>query len=259
MSKGGGGSGSGGGKVMGNVPVGPLGPGGLGLGVAVAVDGAGGGGAVTARQAGGLIDLRLRVSPLASPLPVALQNIAKAVNIAFQTNYGENMLETVYQAAIVKRDEVVVVHREYFGYGTGWFSMFGMFIKTLQLTMRGPDPASPEFQKLLEHKRPGSIRGLLDLVGRKLDIVPEYEDRVPYYVEQMFDRLEASGIIVGWSREEWTIRTTRVGLNIRIAPSEYALGVLREREELEKRARTAANDAPPEPAPASDAPPAANA
>jgi hypothetical protein len=34
----------------------------------------------------------------------------------------------------------------------------------------------------------------------------------------MFDRLEASGIIVGWSRDNWKITTTTIGLNIRIAP-----------------------------------------
>ena len=31
-------------------------------------------------------------------------------------------------------------------------------------------------------------------------------------------RLEASGIIVGWNRDDWTIRTTTIGLNIRIEP-----------------------------------------
>ncbi len=55
------------------------------------------------------------------------------------------------------------------------------------------------------------------MIGRKLDIITEYEDRVPAYVEQMFDRLEASGIIVGWDRNEWEIWTTTIGLDIRIA------------------------------------------
>ena len=45
----------------------------------------------------------------------------------------------------------------------------------------------------------------------------EYEDRVPAYVEQMFDRLEASGIILGWDRNDWEIWTTQIGLDIRIA------------------------------------------
>jgi hypothetical protein len=35
----------------------------------------------------------------------------------------------------------------------------------------------------------------------------------------MFDRLEASGIIVGWDRDDWNITTSRIGLNIRITPS----------------------------------------
>ena len=67
-------------------------------------------------------------------------------------------------------------------------------------------------------KSPATIRGLFNLLGRKLDIVAEFEDRVPAYVEQMFDRLEASGIIVGWDRDDWEIRTTTIGLDIRIAP-----------------------------------------
>jgi hypothetical protein len=41
---------------------------------------------------------------------------------------------------------------------------------------------------------------------------------VPAYVEQMFDRLEASGIILGWDRNDWDIWTTQIGLDIRIAP-----------------------------------------
>ena len=77
---------------------------------------------------------------------------------------------------------------------------------------------SPEGQKRISEKGPASIRGLLNLMGRKLDLVAEYEDRVPAYVEQMFDRLEASGIIVGWDRNDWEIWTTRIGLDVRIAP-----------------------------------------
>jgi hypothetical protein len=88
----------------------------------------------------------------------------------------------------------------------------------MELTLEGPDPASPEGQKRIAEKGPASIRGLLNLVARKLDLVAEYEDRVPAYVEQMFDRLEASGIIVGWDRGHWDVRTTRVGLDILIEP-----------------------------------------
>ena len=52
--------------------------------------------------------------------------------------------------------------------------------------------------------------------------MPEFEDRVPAFVEQMFDRLEASGIIVGWDRGDWNISTTKIGLDIRIAPKPSA-------------------------------------
>jgi hypothetical protein len=58
----------------------------------------------------------------------------------------------------------------------------------------------------------------LNVVARKLDLVAEYEDRVPAYVEQMFDRLEASGIIIGWSRDDWEIGTTTIGLDVWISP-----------------------------------------
>ena len=35
----------------------------------------------------------------------------------------------------------------------------------------------------------------------------------------MFDRLEASGIIVGWDRGLWSVETTRIGLDIQITPT----------------------------------------
>jgi hypothetical protein len=185
------------------------------LGVAVEAPG---GGTVTARKAGGLRDMALEVDPDVVGLRGALQHLAKAVNIAFQTDYGENYLESVYQAAIVRNGEVHIVHKEYFGFRETWFGQFGRLVRSLQLTLDGPDPASPEGQRQIAEKGPASIRGLLNLVGRKLDLVAEFEDRVPAYVEQMFDRLEASGIIVGWDRGDWDIRTTRIGLDIRIAP-----------------------------------------
>ena len=192
-------------------------PGELPLGVAISTE-TGQGGTVTARRAGGLRDMALEVAPGKVGVPAALQHLAKAVNIAFQTDYGENYLESVYQAAIVRRGEVHIVHREYFGFGDTWFGQFGRLIRSLQLTLEGPDPASPEGQKRIAEKGPATIRGILSLIGRKLDLVAEYEDRVPAYVEQMFDRLEASGIILGWDRNDWEIWTTAVGLDIRIAP-----------------------------------------
>ena len=76
----------------------------------------------------------------------------------------------------------------------------------------------PRDKQRIAQKGPSTIRGILSLIGRKLDLVAEYEDRVPAYVEQTFDRLEASGIIQGWDRNQWEIRTTTIGLDIRIAP-----------------------------------------
>jgi hypothetical protein len=197
----------------------PAGAGDVPLGVAVSAA-AGEGGTVTARRAGGLLDMALEVDPAKVGVAAALQHLAKAVNIAFQTDYGENYLESVYQAAIVRRGEVYIVHREYFGFGDNWFGQFGRLIRSLQLTLEGPDPASPEGQERIREKGPATIRGILNLIGRKLDLVAEYEDRVPAYVEQMFDRLEGSGIIVGWDRDAWDIWTTTIGLDIRIAPKQ---------------------------------------
>ena len=193
----------------------PTAAGEVNLGVAVSADG---GGTVTARKAGGLRDMGLDVDPTRVGVPAALQHLAKAVNIAFQTDYGENYLESVYQAAIVRRGSIHIVHREYFGFGESWFGNFGKLLKSLQLTFQGPDPASPEGQKRIAEVGPSSLRGLFNLFARKLDLVAEYEDRVPAYVEQMFDRLEGSGIIVGWSRDHWTIETTASGLDIHITP-----------------------------------------
>jgi hypothetical protein len=194
----------------------PSASGDVSLGVAVSADA--GGGTVTARKAGGLRDMAMEVDPDTVGVKAALQHLAKAVNIAFQTDYGENYLEAVYQAAIVRNNEIHIIHREYFGFRETWFGQLGMLIRSLQLTLEGPDPASPEGQKRIIEKGPATIRGLFNLLGRKLDLVAEFEDRVPAYVEQMFDRLEASGIIVGWDRDDWEIWTTTIGLNIRISP-----------------------------------------
>jgi hypothetical protein len=216
-------------------PVAPLpvgtGPTDIPIGVAIAAD-PGDGGTVTARKAGGLRDMAMVVDPRKVGVKAALQHLAKAVNIAFQTDFGENFLESVYQAAIVRRGEVHIIHKEYFGFGEGWFSQFGRLIRSLELTLEGPDPASPEGQKRIAEKGTSTIRGLLNLLGRKLDLVAEYEDRVPAYVEQMFDRLEASGIILGWDRNDWEIWTTQIGLDIRVAPrTEVPPGVADQLEE----------------------------
>ncbi len=194
----------------------PSSSGDVSLGVAVSADA--GGGTVTARKAGGLRDMSMEVDPDTVGVKGALQHLAKAVNIAFQTDYGENYLEAVYQAAIVRKGEIHIIHKEYFGFRETWFGQLGMLIRSMQLTLEGPDPASPEGQKRIAEKGPATIRGLFNMLGRKLDLVAEFEDRVPAYVEQMFDRLEASGIIVGWDRDDWEISTTTIGLNIRIIP-----------------------------------------
>lgn len=187
--------------------------------VAVAVQpAADGSNVVTARKAGGLRDLHLQVNPDVIGLKGALQHMAKAVNIAFQTDFGENELESMYQAAVVLRGEVRIIHKDYFGFRDTWFAQFGRLLRSLKLSLTGADPASPEGRQQIEDHGASTIRGLLSLVGRKLDIVPEYEDRVPAFVEQMFDRLEASGILTGWDREDWEISTTSVGLDIRIKP-----------------------------------------
>ncbi len=200
---------------------GPTTPGGSDMPVGVAVSTSGNeSGTVTARRAGGLRDMGLEVSPRKVGVPAALQHLAKAVNIAFQSDFGENSLETVYQAAIVRRGQVHIIHKEYFGFGDNWFGEFGRFIRTLELTLEGPDPASPEGRQRIIDKGPASIRGLINLIGRKLDIITEYEDKVPAYVEQMFDRLEGSGIILGWDRNDWDIATTTIGLDIRITPKQ---------------------------------------
>lgn len=196
-------------------PVPAMSPNDIGLGVAVAAEG---GGVVTARRAGGLRDMALQVDPDVAGLPAALQHLAKAINIAFQSDYGENYLESVYQAALVRRGEIHVVHKEYFGFGDHFLGRLGMLFKSLGLTLQGPDPASPEGQRLIAERGPSTIRGLFNFLGRKMDLVAEFEDRVPTYVEQMFDRLEGSGIIVGWDRDDWEITTTTIGLNIVIRP-----------------------------------------
>jgi restriction endonuclease Mrr len=113
----------------------------------------------------------------------------------------------------------------------------------MQLTFDGPDPASPEGQRRIQENGPATIRGMLNLFGRKLDLVAEYEDRVPAYVEQMFDRLEASGIIDGWNRGDWKVRTTRIGLDIRITPAEHILEELAARAKAEAEAKRAEAEA----------------
>lgn len=190
--------------------------------VTLGIPGGKSGTVITARQAGGLIDMKLDVDPNRAGVKPALQHLAKAINVSFQTDVAENELESVYQAAVVLSGEVRIIHREYFGFRDTWFGQFGRFLRSVGLTFQGPDPASPEGRKRFEESGAASIRGLLNLLGRKLDLVTEYENKVPAYVEQLFDRLESIGIIIGWHREDWDIWTTKVGLDVRIAPKAKA-------------------------------------
>ena len=174
--------------------------------------------AITARKAGGMKDLELCVSHTKVPLREALQNIAQAINLALQEDYLETDLDRVYKGARVRKGAVEVKHRDYIGLGDGVFASLGKLNKSFQLTLKGPDPASPEGREAIEKHGGGPISGLVSLMGRKLDLLQEFEDKVPLYVEQAFDRLEAKGMIVDWHRHEWEISTTFIGLDIIIKP-----------------------------------------
>ncbi len=173
---------------------------------------------VTARMAAGLHDMQLPVSPSAVPVQKALQNMAKAINIAFEHGFLENELESVYKAARVRKGTVQILHADYIGLGDGVFARIGRAAKSIELTFRGPDPASPQGKKLYGEKGRRPLSGLLNFIGRKLDLIQEFEDQVPVFVEQLLDRLEATKIITGWDRSEWTIATTNIGLDVILTP-----------------------------------------
>jgi hypothetical protein len=175
-------------------------------------------GTVTARKAAGLFDMKLPVSPTAIPVDKALQNMAKAINIAFESDFLETELEDVYKAARVRKGAVEILHGDYIGLGDGVFAEVGKLAKSLQLTLRGPDPASPEGKKLIEQHGRRTLRGVVNFLGRKLDILQEFEKKVPTYVQQMLDRLEATNLITGWNRSEWDIRTKYIGLDVIMTP-----------------------------------------
>ena len=173
---------------------------------------------VTARKAGTISDLLLPISPSAVPVKKALSNLAKAINLALQEDFLETELDTAYRAARVRQGRVQMLHQDYIGLGDGLFAKVGRVTRSLQLTMKGPDPASPEGKQWLAEHGPSPIRGFLDLVGRKLNLLQEFEDKVPMYVEQMLDRLEAVRMITGWDRSEWEITTSSVGLDVFLTP-----------------------------------------
>ena len=176
-------------------------------------------GVVTARQAGTISDLKLPVSPKAVGQISALENLAKAINLALQSDFLETELDSAYKAARVYEGAVEIQHRDYIGLGDGVMAEMGKATKSFQLTFRGPDPASPEGKAWINKHGRAPVSGLFNLLGRKLNLLQEYEDKVPSYVEQMLDRLEAAQTIVGWNRHEWQITTELIGLDVIIRPA----------------------------------------
>lgn len=175
-------------------------------------------GPITARKAGEMADLELSISPRNQPVAQALRNLAKGINIALRDDYLDTELDRVYKAARVKEGVVQVLHKNFIGLGDGVFASIGKTAKSFQLTLRGPDAASPEGETwIAEHGR-APLGGLFSLMGRKMNLLQEYEDKVPVYVEQTLDRLEAKKIIVQWQRNEWDIKTTLIGLDIILTP-----------------------------------------
>ena len=55
-------------------------------------------------------------------------------------------------------------------------------------------------------------------MGRKLNLLQEYEDKVPVYLGQTLDRLEGKKMITDWNEDEWKIETTVLGLDIIMTP-----------------------------------------
>ena len=190
------------------------------LNVVVGVNAEPGRETITARQAGGIQDLKLPVSPSKRPVAKCLQNLAKAINLALQSDFIETELDRVYKAARVRTGRVEILHKDYIGLGEGVSAKIGKSIKSFQLTLQGPDPASPEGKDFHDRNSSKPIAGIVNLIGRKLNFLQEFEDKVPTLVEQMLDRLEASNVIIGWSREEWKIETQIIGLDVIITPVE---------------------------------------
>ena len=119
----------------------------------------------------------------------------------------------------VYKGRVQIMHRDYIGLGDGFFAQIGRSLKSFRLTFRGPDAGSPEGEVWIEEHGRGSFTGVLNLLGRKLNLIQEFEDKLPIYVEQMLDRLEAQRIITNWHRNEWIIDTTSIGLDVLLTPA----------------------------------------
>jgi len=187
-------------------------------GIPVGVVATPGQGTITARKAGGLRDMALPVSPSQVPVAKALQNLAKVINLALAEDFLETELEPAYKAARVRKGTVEILHDDYIGLGDGVFAAVGKVGKSIQLTLRGPDPGSPEGKKAFAEQGGRSLKGVVDLIGRKLNLLQEYEDKVPLFVAQMLDRLEAANMVAGWDRNEWEIGTRVIGLDVVIRP-----------------------------------------
>lgn len=173
---------------------------------------------VTARQAGGITDLDMSISPRTNTPSVALRNLAKAMNIALKLDFIETELDRVYKAARVYKGELRVLHLDYIGLGDGVLASIGKTIRSFRLTFQGPDAGSPEGQQWIAVHGVSPVTGVFNLIGRKLNMLQEYEDKVPFFVEQTLDRLEAKRIITDWNRNEWKIETTVIGLDIIMTP-----------------------------------------
>lgn len=187
--------------------------------LAVAVSPEGESGKVTARKAGGISDLNLDVSPESASTTQSLRNMAKAINIALKADYLETELDRVYKGARVYKGRVQIMHRDYIGLGDGFLAQIGRTMKSFRLTFMGPDAGSPEGEAWIAEHGKGSLTGVLNLLGRKLNLIQEFEDKLPVYVEQMLDRLEAQRIIANWHRNEWTIDTSTIGLDVLLSPA----------------------------------------
>ena len=173
---------------------------------------------ITARIAGAMDDMHLPVSPASVSAKAALRNMAKAINLALKSDFIESDLDLVYKAARVHANQVEVLHHQYIGLGNGLFAKIGKLTRSFSLTLRGPDPASPGGEKWYKKHGTSPLRGVIDLIGRKLNLIREFEDMAPIYLQQMLDRLEAKRFVQGWNRDEWEISTTNIGLDLILKP-----------------------------------------
>lgn len=177
-------------------------------------------GPVTARVAGGMADMELPVGLTKVSKKIALENLAKAINLALQSEFLETPLDGVYKAARVRKGTVEILHSDYIGLGDGIMAKVGKAAKSVKLTFVGPDPASPEGKALYARTNDSKpLSGWINLLGRKLNLIQEFEDKVPMFIEQMLDRLEASRVVTGWTRSEWEITTETIGLDATINPA----------------------------------------